>query len=829
MSYAFLVLRSLAHDVRYTLRQMRRAPAFAASAVVTLALGIGANTGIFSLLNGYLRPLPVPDADRIVILAAEMPGDDTGFRFGFSFPALADYRTATDVFSDVFAFETRIAGLTAGGKTTQFLYHAVSGNLFSGLQLQPLLGRTLEPGEGEYVGGEPVVILAYQFWQRRFGGDPAVVGTIVRLDGTPTRVIGITPREFHGLYQGAEIEGFVPLGALRGRSSEPGRLFTDRTYRLLTVGARLQPGVSVKTAQAAVDVVAERLQRTYPQEKEVTARVIPEPLARPVPMRFLSSLVPLIRGSMLGLAMLVLLIACMNVANLLLVRATVRQREMAMRAALGSGRGRLMRLLLVESLLLAFAGTAAGLLLARWATGLFLGTIDIGSDLPLNLDFDYDWRVFLYAAALSGITGMLMGLVPALRASRADVRALLHDGGHGSAGAGRQRLRSAMVVAQVAGSLVLLIVAGLCMRSLQRAQFVDLGFDASNVVTARLDPHQIGYDEPRSIAFYDELKRRLARLPGVDSVAMSFSVPTGYILDGAPVAKEGEVLASEEPRSNVTCNTVTPEFFDTLKIPIVQGRGFTTADTAASTRAVIVNETLARQMWPGEDPIGKRLVIQRWEGRLWEVVGVARDSKYIAVFEGQLPHMYFAMEQNPFYMRVVYVRSAAPPESLRMLVEREIHALDADMPIADARPLREIVEGGVGFMLFHIGSMQAGAMGLLGLVLAIVGVYGVVSYGASLRMREMGIRVALGASPATVRGLVLRQGSVLVAAGIVCGLAIAVAVTRTLSTFFVLVGSLDVVTFAAVTLLLAAIALVACYLPARRAMRVDPVVALRHE
>jgi predicted permease len=642
-------------------------------------------------------------------------------------------------------------------------------------------------------------------------------------------VIGITPPAFHGLYQGAEIEGFVPLGTLQGRSSRPERLFTDRTLRPLTVLARLRPGVSVETAQAAVDVVARRLQARYPQEKDVTVRVIPEPLARPVPMRFLSSLMPLIRGSMLGLAALVLLIACMNVANLLLVRATVRQREMAMRAALGSGRGRLIRLLLAESLMLSIAGTAAGLLLARWATGLFLGTIDIRNDIPLNLDFHYDWRVFLYAAVVSGVTGLLVGIVPALRASRADVRALLHDGGHGSAGAGRQRLRGAMVVAQVAGSLVLLIVAGLCMRSLQQAQVVDLGFDAANVITARLDPHQIGYDEPRTIAFYDELERRLARLPGVASVGMSFSVPTGYILDGAPVAREGEILATEEPRANVTCNTVTPAFFDTLRIPILHGRGFTAQDTETSTRVVIVNETLARQMWPGQDPIGKRLIIPRWDGRLWEVVGVARDSKYIAVFEGQLPHMYFAMEQSPFFMRVVYVRSAAPPESLKMLVEREIHALDADMPIADARPLQEIVEGGVGFLIFHIGSVQAGAMGVLGLVLAVVGVYGVVSYGASLRTREMGIRVALGASPAAVRALVLRQGSMLVILGIVFGLAIAAAVTRTLSTFFVLVGSLDVATFATVTALLAAIALVACYLPARRAMRVDPMTALRHE
>jgi predicted permease len=428
---------TLGEDLRFAWRQIRRSPAFAISAVLTLALGIGANTGIFSLLNGYLRPLPVPNADRIVVLAAEMPGDDTGFRFRFSYPALNDYRDRHEVFADVFAFDTRVAGFTANGKTTQFLYQAVTGNLFSGLQLPAAVGRTFAPGEGEGLGAEAVVMLAWRFWQRRFGGDPAVIGAIVHVDGAPVRVIGVAPADFHGLYQGADVEGYMPLVFLRGRSNRPDRMFVDRSYRYLTVLARLRAGVDVNAAQAAVDVAARRLQQTYPEERDITVRVIPEPLARPVPMRFLSSLVPAIGASLLGLATLVMLIACTNVANLLLVRGTVRQREMAMRAALGCSRGRMVRLLLVESVLLAAAGTAAGLLFARWATGVFLGTIDIGSDLPLNLDFHYDWRVFAYAAGVSAATGILMGLVPALRASRADVKALLHDGGYGIAGAGR--------------------------------------------------------------------------------------------------------------------------------------------------------------------------------------------------------------------------------------------------------------------------------------------------------------------------------------------------------------------------------------------------------
>src|SRR4029450_6858611 len=318
------MLPSLIQDVRFTLRQIRRAPAFAISAVLTLGLGIGANTGIFSLLNGYLPPLPAPTANRIVVIAAEMPGDETGFRYRFSFPALNDYRAETAVFSDVFAFDTRIAGMTAQGRTTRLVYHSVRGNFFTGLGLTPVVGRLIEPDEGEHPGGEPIVVLGYNFWQRRFGGDVSVIGTIVRLDGVPVRIVGVAPPGFYGLYQGADIEGYVPFGTFRGRTISTQRLFGDRTVRYLTLVARLQHGVTLASAQQAVEVIARRLQREYPDERDITARVLPETMARPIPMRFLSEIIPKIQISLLGLAGLVLLIACMNVANLLLVRATVR-------------------------------------------------------------------------------------------------------------------------------------------------------------------------------------------------------------------------------------------------------------------------------------------------------------------------------------------------------------------------------------------------------------------------------------------------------------------------------------------------------------------------
>jgi predicted permease len=821
---------ALGSDLKFAGRQIRRAPGFALSAILTLALGIGANTGIFSLLTGYLRPLPVPFPDRIVIIAADFPSDEAGFRYRFSYPALLDYRGATDIFSDVLAFDTRIGGLTAQGKTTQFVYHVVTGDFFPGLNLSAAAGRLIERGEGEHSNSERIVVLGHSFWQRRFGGDPSVIGTIVRVDGDPARVIGVAPAGFHGLYQGAEIEGYMPIGAWRGPVTRSGRLFTDRTIRFLTLVGRLRTGTSIATAQAAVDVIARRLQDQYPEERNVTARVLPEPLARPVPVRFLSNLWPLVRGSMLGLATLVMLIACMNVANLLLVRATVREREMAVRAALGSGRARLIRLLLAESVLLSLAGAVAGLLAARWATDVFLGTLDLGVDVPLNLDFHYDWRVFVYAGATSLATGVLIGLAPALRASRAEVTALLHDGGYGgSVGGGRQRVRSVLAVAQLAGSLVLLIVAGLCIRTLHRAQFVDLGFDPEHVLTVRLDPHQTGYTLPRSDAFYKELERRIRALPGVDNVSMSFSVPMGYIFDSCAIQREGQIVSADDPQAAVGCNPVTPAYFDTMRIPIVQGRGFTEYDDERSANVIVVNETLAQQVWPGQNPIGKRLVISRFAGSLWQVVGVARNSKYLAVFEDPLPHVYFSMPQNSTYLRVVQVRSASAPEVLGPLLQREIQALDPEMPVADLKTMRQMVAGGMGYLMFRMGAVQASAMGLLGLLLAIVGVYGVVSYGAAQRTREMGIRLALGADPSAVRTLVLRQGLVLVVGGIACGLAIGAAVTPFIARFFFMVSATDVPTFAAVTALLCVIGGVACYLPARRAMRVDPMTALRHE
>ena len=822
----------LRHDVRFAWRQLRRAPAFAATAIVTLALGIGANVGIFSVINGFLRPLPVSDPDRVVVLAADVAGDDAGLRYAFSYPALRDYREQARVFSDVFAFDLRIGGLTVDGRTTQFLYHAVSGNFFTGLGLSPAAGRLLQPGEGEQLGSEPVLILSYAYWQRRFGGYGDVVGTTVRLDGRTVRVIGVAPEGFHGLFNGTTMDGYVPLAGLEAGGGDTERLFEDRARSHLTVVARLAPGVTLAEAQTAVDVVARRLESQYPEtEKGTRVRVVPEPQARPLPLRFFASVLPAIRTLLFLLATFVLLLACLNVTNLLFVRASARAREMAVRTALGSGRGRLVRLLLVESLMIAVAGVALGLLLGQGAGQLLLASLDLAVDLPMRLDFGFDWPVLRYALAVALLSGVAVGLAPALRASRARMTEVLHDGGRGeTAGVRRQRVRHALVVAQVAGSLVLLVAASFFMRSLQHAQRIDLGFDPANVLTMRLDPSYVGYDRARASAFYDELERRVRALPGVDRAAYSFLVPMGYIFGGCPVEPEGATATDEMRRPIVAYNSVGTDYFSTLRIPLASGRAFGVEDTAASKPVVVVNETLASRLWPGQEPIGRRMFVRcATQEVAWQVVGVARDARYIAVFEQPQTYLYVPIAQTQPTMRVLQLRSALPPDELAGRVRQQIDALDPEIAVADVRTMRATIRGSLGHVMFRVGAAQAGALGVVGLLLAVVGVYGVAAYGASQRVREIGIRLALGAQPVDVRRLVLGQGVRLVAIGIGVGLAVSAIVTTTLTRFLVLVSATDPATFTAATTVLVAIALLACYLPARKAMRVDPMAALRHE
>jgi predicted permease len=669
---------------------------------------------------------------------------------------------------------------------------------------------------------------------KNFGGDPNVIGRAVRIDGVPAIVTGVVSSSFRGPFMGVEMDGYITLDDLAVVTPDVQRwLYRNRKARTLQLFGRLKPGVGVDEAQAAMDVLMATLETEHPDtDQGVAAAVIPERLARPMPMRALREAIPFVRVFGLAIAGLVLLLACMNVANLLLVRATARQREMAVRAALGATPAHLVRQMITEGLLLSGLGGLAGYVLGQGVSTAYISRLDLGADLPLRFDVSFDVNVFLFALGTAIATGVAIGLWPAWRASRADARAALHDGGKSqSDGADRQRLRRLLVIGQISGALALLVVAGLFVRTLTAAQDIDLGFDARHLITVRLDPKQIGYDEERTNEFYRELARRVAAWPDVASVAVAFTTPMSYLIAGGAIYVEGQRIAAGSQPPASFLNHVGYNYFDTMGIPILRGRAFVEDDERyrANTRKVaIVNQSMAEKFWPGQDPIGKRLQLFNTTDPMIEVVGVAQDSKYVLVFEAPRPYLYLPLVRDGS-LRTLHVRASGDPAALAPRIEHEIKALAPDLPIADLRTMSQSLAGIFGFLIFRVGAIQAGGLGLLGLVLAILGVYGVVSFSASLRTREIGIRVALGARPGDVLRLIVGQGVRLVFIGIVLGLALSAGMSRVLSQFLPLVDAGDWITFGSVALGLAALALLACYVPARRATRVPVMTALRHE
>jgi putative ABC transport system permease protein len=817
-------MATLWQDARYALRMLAKSPMLTVIVVLTLALGIGANTAIFGIVNGLLlRPLPVKSPEQIMVLAGKLEGDTLGI-FTLSYPQLVDFRQQGDTFSDVFASRIDLGGLSFGGKANQFVYCYVTGNYFSTLGVQPALGRLFLPSEGEVGRKDPFIVLGYSYWQKRFGGDPSVVGKQALVNGQEATIIGVAPKGFQGTNFALDFDGYVPLNMM----SEEDAAWNDRKSAALVVMGRLKPSVSLRQAQSSVNVIAERLAEQYPAtDKGVTVRVIPERLARPQP--FANNIVPFIAGIFLALAALVLLLACMNVVNILLVRATMRQRELAIRAAMGATRGRLMRQLLTESIVLALFGGVGGLMLGVWASGAIASLLP-SSRFPVLLDFSFDWRVFAYAMGAALSTGMLVGLWPALRAGRADVSGVLQGSGRSdTAGVSRHRLRSVLVVAQVGGSLVLLIVAGLFVRSLMRAQRADLGFDPDHVLNVTLDPREVGYEEARTKNFYRDVEARVRALPEVQSASLAFSVPMGTVNDGSSIYIEGHTLAPGQQPPVVIYNHVDAPYFDTMRIPLLRGRAFRENDDEKAPLVAIVNQTMAHQFWPNEDPIGKRFSVKSATGPFVEIVGLTGNGKYVFIGWDKEPYFYVPLAQNYMAYRTLQVRTSVLPETLITQIQSEVRALDPNMPVSDVQTMRQSLSGGNGFFIFQIGAILAAAMGIVGLTLAVVGVYGVVSFSASQRTHEIGIRMALGADRRDILRLMLRQGLVLVVGGVVAGALLAWALTRSMATLLVGVSPTDALTFVTATLLLGGIGLWACYVPARRAMNLDPMVALRYE
>ena len=814
-------------DLRFSLRLLAKNPGFTLVVVLTLALGIGANTTIFTMVNRMLlRPLPVSHPEQLIVPAIEHPAHP--FLHGLSYLDMKDYRDQSkDAFQDMAAYAIEFVGVSADNRPDRLTVSFVTGNYFPMLGVQPAVGRLILPTEGESAGADPVIVLGYGYWKRRFGADPHVVGKSVLVNAQPFTIVGVVPEQFLGTYALIEMDAYLPMGML-GVVQEGQLRLIKRDSHSMHVLARLKPGVIRAQAEAALQVIARRLDQKYPDTNDkTTIHAIPERLARPEEDG--GSDISRVAAIFLGLVGLVLLLACVNVANVLLARSAMRRRELAIRVAMGAGRDRLIRQLLTESLLLSVFGGVVGIALGVGAARL-IAALPLGIQLPIRLDFTLDWRVLLYAVGLSFIAALLAGGLPAWRASRANVNAMLREGGRGTTG-GREhhRLRNFLVGFQVAVSVMLLVAAALFAESFGKSQSLDLGFDPHGIMNASLDVQLRGYDEAQGRAFYRELERRLRALPGVVAVTFAYSIPMGYYGVSANVDLPGQSANVKEQRHAALYNPVEPDYLEVMRMRLLKGRGITEQDTAQSAPVAVVSEIMAKTLWPGQDPIGKRFSMKGPNGPLLEVVGVVRDGQYLGVVGPAFPFFFVPLEQHYMTMRALHVRSSLAAATLAPMIEKTIHDLDGNMPIYDVQTMDDSLAGANGFFLFKLGAYIAGALGLLGLALAVVGVYGVVSHVAGQRTHEIGVRMALGAAPRDILGMVLRSGLGVVLAGTAIGLLGALGCTRLLASLLVGVKTYDPATYAGVAVVLVAVALLACYLPARRAMRVDPMVALRYE
>jgi len=812
---------TLIQDVRYGLRMLVKNPGFTAVAVITLALGIGANTAVFSVVNAVLlRPLPYKDAGRLVVVWEQNP-ERGWYRNIVSAANFVDWRKQNHVFTQMAAIDPqRTFNLTGGGEPEEVWGEQVTTNLFSLLGVRPVLGRDFLPEEDK-PGGPRVVILSYGVWQRRYGGDASLVGKQISLNNDSYTVVGIMPADFY----------FPPFWRelIRVELWVPGLDLSNpvRTDHADVALARLKPGVSPTQAQAEMDTIARGIQQQYPEDKGwgvglVALREQAVGDTRPALL------------VLFGAVGFVLLIACANVANLMLARATTREKEVAIRTALGAKRTRLIRQFLTESLVLAILGGALGLLLAAWSVQILValspkGALGLGGAGVDNVAISGGVLAFTIAAAVA--TGIAFGVAPALAVSKPDLNQSLKEGGRSSGdGSRRNRLRSALVVWEFALALVLLVGAGLMIKTLVRLGQVDLGFNPQNVLTMRIALLGSRYKEPGAQAeFFKQLLERMKSLPGVRWASVSRGLPVeGWNGMGFVTEENPSPPPNEEPDANYL--VIGPDYFRVMGVPLLEGRLFTDQDTNESARVVIVNEKLARKQWPGQDPIGRRLRMDGNNNSPWlTVVGVVGNVRTQWPFPDFLSELYVPYTQYPWLLfpRHLIVRTVSNPTGLATAIAHEVKALDKDQPVSDIRSLDQLVAEAVAQQRFAM--VVLGAFASLALVLAAVGIYGVMAYSVTQRTHEIGLRMALGAQPGDVLSLVVGRGLILTLVGVGAGLAGALALTRFLSSLLYEVRPTDFGTFAAVSLLLIGVALLASYIPARRATKVDPMVALRYE
>jgi len=823
-------MQTLWQDLRFGARMLMKQPGFTLIAVLSLAVGIAANTAVFTVVNAMLfKPMPVREPERLVALYTRQP--NSSFPNAFSYPDYKDYRDHNDVFSDLFLHDHQYLSLKNRDDKAELISgELVTGNYFTGLGVMPALGRVLTPDDDRVPGGHPLAVLNHSFWQQRFGADQHIVGRVVRLNGHDFTVIGVARQGFSGTrLLGYIPDVWLPFSMHKQVARDSAAWETARGAAQFNVNGRLKPGVTIAQATAAMNLRAQQLAAAYPQTNANQSIGMVPAGAKTQPAIALTGFVPLAAGLLMGIVSLVLLVACANVANLLLARAAARRREIAVRLALGASRGRLVRQLLTESLLLALAGGGLGLLLAQWLTSLLpaaMPRLDYAT-VDFSYDLSPDGRVLGFTLAASLVTGLLFGLLPAWQASRSDLVATLKGDAPVTAGRRRFHLRDLLVVAQVALSLMLLVGAGLFVKSMFYAQEMNPGFEAKRMLLANVNVGLHGYDETKGREFYRRVIERLRTLPGVEAASIGNWLPLGPDNNGTTIHVEGYVPQYANERIEIGYTIAGPGYFETMQTPLVEGRGFSVTDDEKSPRVIVVNETLARRFWPGQSALGKRLRLGDAAGPFCEVVGVARDGKYYLLGEGATEFMFLPLQQHYSGEATLLARTSAPPESVAALLRQEVAALDGELPVSGVKTMPEYLDRLLSMPRTVAGLV--GGFGFVTLLLAAVGLYGVMSYAVAQRTREIGVRMALGSSPAIVFGLVLKQGLRLALAGVGIGLAAAFGLTRLLRSLLYGVSATDPLTFGGIAVLLMLVALAACWIPARRATQVDPMIALRCE
>jgi macrolide transport system ATP-binding/permease protein len=809
---------TLIADVRYSVRSLLKHPGLTASAVLSLGLGIGANTTIFTWVQAVLfRPIPMA-ADPGAIRIAAMENRDGQSR-SWSYPNFQDFRDRATLV-EVVAQDDQTFSIAVDDTAERTWGGLVSGNFFHVMGLQPAAGRFFTASDDVTPGGHPVAVISYAYWQRRFRGDAAIVGRQVTINNTPMTIVGVAPEGFIGSFLGIASSAWVPMAMQQAMMG--GDRLTQRGNGWMQAIVRLKPFVSQAQADAEAASIMAQLEREHPQFNEGRRLRIVQTWE--APFGAATVLTPVL-AVLTILVALVLVIACANVANLLLSRAVSRRREVAVRLSLGASRARLVRQLLTESLMLSFAAGIAGVVMAYWTMDVIMAFVP-PVDLPLDLGLRMDGMTLVFAIAVSAITGVLFGLAPALQASSPQmITALKEEGRSGSGGRTTGRLRGALVVSQVAVCLVLLVGAALFLRSFIAAQTLSPGFDADRLVTASMDMFPSGYTGERYRDFQRRALDAVAALPGVESAAFGSRIPIGFGGNNSTTVR----IDGYQPRENeevvINYSTVSARYFQTMGIPVRAGREYDDTDTATSPRTIVINETMARRYWPDGNALGK---VMRFGPNASEVIGIVADAKYNSINERPLPQLFVPMARSEVSTLRLFVRTSGNPGPLVAEVRNALRTLDPNLPIYDARTLHEHMQGAV--FAQRMAANLLGAMGALALLLAAIGLYGVMAYAVNQRTQEMGIRLALGASPASLLNMIVGQGMTLTGIGLVIGLALALAAFGSIGAVRTLlpgISPLDPVTFVAVPVVLAAIAFLATWIPARRAGKVDPLVALR--